>query len=85
MHMNDLFSTSEVAKILKVSRVAILKRITSGRIQATKVGRNYVIPKEEVLKLLGAVIGEEHKKEIDQAIQRATREYGVAFKKLGKE
>lgn len=83
--MNDLFSTSEVAKILKVSRVAILKRITSGRIQATKVGRNYVIPKEEVLKLLGTVIGEEHKKEIDQAIQKATREYGVAFKKLGKE
>ena len=83
--MDDLLPTSEVAKILKVSRIAILKKIASKKIAAFKVGRNYVIPKEEVLKLLGAVIGEEHKKEIDRAIKRAAREYRGAFKKLGEE
>ena len=83
--MNDLLSTSEVAKILKISRVAILKRITKKSIKAIKVGRNYVIPKEEVLKLLGIVIGEEHKKEIDHVIKRAAHEYREAFRKLGRE
>lgn len=83
--MDDLLPTSEVAKILKISRTAILKKITSKKIAAFKVGRNYVIPKEEVLKLLGVVIGEDHKKEIDKAIKRATSEYRGAFKKLGEE
>ncbi|MBM3257442.1 MAG: helix-turn-helix domain-containing protein [Candidatus Liptonbacteria bacterium] len=83
--MNDFLSTIEVSKILKVSRIAVQKKIKKGQIKAMKVGRNYVVPKEEVLKALGEVIGEESKKEIDKAIQKAVREYGEAFKKLGRE
>jgi excisionase family DNA binding protein len=83
--MTDFFSTAEVAKALKVSRIAIHKKIMNGRIKASKVGRNYVIPKEEVLKLLGKSIGEENKSDIDKAVRRAVKEYGDVFKKLGKE
>jgi excisionase family DNA binding protein len=83
--MNDLLSTAQVAKALGVSRIAILQRIQNKKIKAEKVGRNYVIKKEEVLRLLGEVIGEENKKDIDKAISRAVREYGETFKKLGKE
>ena len=56
--MNNLLPTSEVAKVLKISRIAVFKKIKSGEIKAEKIGRNYVIPKEEVLKALGLVIGE---------------------------
>ncbi|KKU91761.1 MAG: hypothetical protein UY23_C0001G0367 [Candidatus Jorgensenbacteria bacterium GW2011_GWA1_48_11] len=83
--MTDFLSTAEVAKALKVSRIAIHKKIVNGQIKASKIGRNYVIPKEEVLKLLGKSIGEENKSEIDKAVRRAVTEYGTAFKKLGQE
>lgn len=42
------YSTSELAKYLGVSRIAVFKKIQKGEIRAEKVGRNYVIPKEEV-------------------------------------
>ncbi len=83
--MNNLLSTSEVARVLRVSRVAVFKKIKSGEIKAEKIGRNYVIPKEEVLKALGLVIGEKSKAEIDAIIKRGVKEYGEVFKKLGKE
>ncbi len=83
--MNDLLSTSEVAKILRINRVNVFKKIKSGRIKAQKIGRNYVIPKEEVLKALGLIIGEKSKTEIDAIIKRVVKEYGEVFKKLGKE
>jgi len=83
--MNNLLSTSEVAKILKISRVAVFKKIKNGEIKAEKIGRNYIIPKEEVLKTLGLVIGEKNKNEIDAIVKRGVKEYGEVFKKLGKE
>jgi excisionase family DNA binding protein len=83
--MDDLLSTNETAKLLRVSRQAIQKKIRNKQLKAVKVGRNYVIPRDEVLKMLGDVIGEESKKEIDKAIKKAIGEYRGAFKKLGKE
>ena len=83
--MNELLSTSQVAKILKISRIAVFKKIKNGEIKAEKIGRNYVIPKGEVLKALGLVIGEKNKQEIDEIIKKGVKEYGEVFKKLGKE
>ncbi len=83
--MVDFFSTAEVAKALKMSRIAILKKIMKGQVKASKIGRNYAIPKEEVLKLLGRSIGEENKSDIDKAVRKAVKEYGEVFKKLGRE
>jgi len=83
--MNNLLSTLQVAKILKISRVSVFKKIKSGQIKAEKIGRNYVIPKEEVLKALGLIIGETRKSKIDEIIKRGVKEYGEVFKKLGKE
>lgn len=41
--MKKLLSTSQVAEILGISRIAVHKRIKAGKLKATKVGRNYVI------------------------------------------
>ncbi|MBI2450811.1 MAG: helix-turn-helix domain-containing protein [Parcubacteria group bacterium] len=38
-----LLSTTEAAKILGISRVAVFKKNRSGEIRARKVGRNFVI------------------------------------------
>jgi excisionase family DNA binding protein len=39
-------SVAEAAKILGISRQAALKRIRKGRLRGTKVGRNYIVPRE---------------------------------------
>ncbi len=83
--MNEFLSTSQVAKILNVSRIAVFKKIKNGEIKAEKIGRNYVIQKDEVSKALGLVIGEKTKKEIDEIIKKGIKDYGEVFKKLGKE
>jgi excisionase family DNA binding protein len=83
--MNDFLSTSEAGKILRVSRHAVQKRIKNKTLKAMKVGRNYVIPRNEILRVLGDAIGEESKREIDKAISRAITEYRDVFKRLGEE
>lgn len=85
MKMNEFLSTTEVAKILEISRHAVQKRIKNKTLKATKVGRNYVIPRNEILRVLGDAIGEESKKEIDKAISKAITQYRDVFKRLGKE
>ena len=57
----EYFSTSELAHLLGVSRVAIFKKIQSGKIKAFKVGRNYVVPAEEFLSAIGTFILPEKK------------------------
>ncbi|MBI2409657.1 helix-turn-helix domain-containing protein [Candidatus Kaiserbacteria bacterium] len=47
------FSVAELAHTLGVSRVAVFRKIRSGAIHAEKVGRAYVIPREEFAAALG--------------------------------
>ena len=81
----DFVSTSEAAKILRVSRIAVFNRIKLGKIPAMKVGRNFVIKKSDVLKAAGELLTSGQKRSIDKAIKRATTQYGEVFKRLGKE
>ncbi len=79
------YSTTEVARILRLSRIAVFQRIKSGRLKAEKVGRNYIISHENLSEALGQVIGEERREAIERAIEKALHEYGGTFKLLGKE
>ncbi len=79
------YSTTEAAKILKISRIAVFQKIEKGQIRAEKIGRNYIIPKEEILKSLGEVLGDETKSRIDDAVNKAFKEYGEVFRRLGEE
>lgn len=47
-----LYSVTEVAKILGVTRQEIVRRIWRGFIKAEKVGNQYIITNEEVRKAL---------------------------------
>lgn len=83
----QFFSGPEVAEILKVSRATIANRVRKGIIKAEKIGRNYVIPREEIEHLLegNQKLTEKNKKEINKAVERAVKEYGKAIRMLGKE
>ncbi len=89
MHQKTLtkqyFSTMEVSKILHISRVAVLKKIKVGHLNAQKIGRNYIIAKEDIETILGSTISENQKSEIREIVQKAVKEYGVAFRRLGEE
>ncbi len=78
-------SSTELARLLGVSRVAVFKKIKSGKIKGFKVGRNYVIPAEEFMTAVGTFISQEKKDEISQIVKKAVKEYGETLKLLGEE
>lgn len=67
---NPYLSTSELAKILNVSRIAIFNRIRSGKIVATKAGRNYIIKKTDLPELFENNIKDYGQKNIYQSISK---------------
>lgn len=78
-------STTELAKILGVSRVTIFNKIKNGEIKAEKVGRNYVIPVEEVDQTVKKSLSSSRKAEIEGAVTKTIKEYGETLRLLGKE
>lgn len=84
MEKKDFFSTIELAKILGISRVAILKRIKNGKIRAVKVGRNFIIAKKDIGDILSKELTIADKGEIDKAVEKTVKEYGETLRLLGK-
>ena len=80
-----LFSTSEVAKLLGISRVAVFKKIKSGEIKAQKIGRNFVIDRKDLPSVLSKVLTKEKKNLIEEAVRKTVREYSETLKLLGQE
>lgn len=83
MDKKDYLSTSELAKILGISRVAVFKKIKKGEIKAVKIGRNFVIEKKDLDKLTN--LAEAQKAEIKRSIEKTLKEYGETLRLLGKE
>lgn len=81
----EFISTAQAAKLFGVSRIAILKRIKAGTLQAQKVGRNYIIRKADLPLLQGGELTAEKKTLINEAITKTVKDYGEALKLLGKE
>lgn len=84
MHKN-LLSTTQVAQLLGITRVAVLKKIKTGEIKAHKVGRNYVINKADLPIEVGGELTEAKKQLINRAVKKTVREYGETLRLLGRE
>lgn len=81
--MNQFLSTIEAAKILGLSRVTLFNRIKSGEIKAMKVGRNYIISRDEIMSMSKKTeLSNTKKIEIDKGIDRVVSEYGETLKLL---
>ncbi len=49
----ELFSTAQAANILSMSRITVFKHIKAGKLYAIRVGRSYIIEKEDLMEFLG--------------------------------
>jgi excisionase family DNA binding protein len=85
MENKDLITTAELAKILGISRIAVFKRIKRGQIKAIRVGKNFVIPKNSLPEVLGKILSEKNKREIETAVKKTVKEYGQTLRLLGNE
>ena len=85
MVKNEYLSISQFAKILGVSRIAIYKKIKKGQIEATRIGRSFVIPGKYLTDITGKTLSEKNKKIIDEAVRKIFKEYGEVLKLLGRE
>ena len=78
--MTDYLSTSQAAELLGISRIAVFKKIKSGQIKATKVGKNYVVDREDLGGIFKKGISKTRKKEIKDAIKKTIKDYGEVLK-----
>jgi excisionase family DNA binding protein len=83
MDKKDFLSTSELAKILGISRIAVYKRIKAGKIKAKRIGRDFIIDKKDLGNILGRELTKEEKTEIEKAVKKTVEEYGETLKLLG--
>jgi len=84
--MKDNFlSTQEVAKILGISRQAVIKKIHKKQLKAERIGHIFAIPKSELGISNGEALSEHQKNIIEAGVKKAVKEYGETFKKLGRE
>ena len=85
MKQKEYFTTSELAKILGISRIAVFKKIKAGQIKAKKIGRNFAIPRKEFDVILGQSLTLDQKKEIDAGVKKVIKEYSKTLELLGNE
>ena len=75
----------QLARLLGISRIAVYKKVKSGQIRASRIGRNYVISDRDITGILGKEVSAEDKRAIDAAIRKTLREYGGLLKMLCKD
>ena len=53
----NFYTISELAKLLRISRISVFKRVRQGSIKGQKLGRNFIVFKKDIdlKKLLGIV------------------------------
>jgi len=85
MDSGEYVSIPEMARILGLSRIAVYRKVKTGRIKAKKIGRNYAIDRKSVANILGKALTEEDKRQIDAAVSKTVKEYGRTLKLLGAE
>lgn len=79
------YSTTEVAKLLGLSRIAVFKKVQSGVIKATKVGRTYVIAQADLPEVLQSSVSRARQREIQAVVGRVVKEYGETLRLLEQE
>lgn len=83
MIKDKYYSTSEVAKLLGVSRITVFNMVKDGRLKAEKVGRNYLIHKDSLG--IDAELTDNQKTQITKAVKKTVKEYGETLKLLANE
>lgn len=70
---NEVYTTAETQKLLKISNSTIKRMLKSGLLRANKIGKQYRIMGHEILRLVSPVL-EEKAVDVYQKIKSKTRE-----------
>ena len=82
MENKEFISTTGLAKVLGVSRIAVYKQIKSGKIKAEKRGRNFVIRRNDFAPARERAITPDEKAEIVAAVKKTVAGYGDTLRFL---
>lgn len=82
---DEFLTTSQLAEILGMSRIAVYKKIKKGEIKASRIGNIYAIPKSYISEIFGRSLSTRQKKIVEEAVHKAVKEYGEVLMKLGNE
>jgi len=89
MEKSEYFSIAQVAKLLKISRIAVYKKVKKGQLPTIRIGKIYAIPRESILRKIRRIKGHalrpEEKDKIKMAVDKTLKEYGEVLKRLGAE
>lgn len=77
-------STTELAKLMGISRVSVYRKIKKGEIKAQKIGRNFAIAEEDLGGILGDELTEQEKGDVDKVVDAVVEEYGKTLEMLSK-
>lgn len=82
---NNFLTVKELAGILGISRIAVFNKIKKGQLIAKKVGKTYLIPKDQLVGIINDNLTEEEKINIKIGVNKVIHDYGETLKMLGKE
>jgi excisionase family DNA binding protein len=85
MKKGEYLTIPQLAGLMGISRIAVYRKVKKGQIKAVRIGRTFAIDQKYVLRILGKNLGREDKKQIEDAVKKAVREYGQTLKLLGSE
>lgn len=80
----EVLSVAEAAALLGISRMHVVRKIKKGEIKASRVGRAYVIDRNQLGGIFRRISAKERAR-VDRAVEKALRDYGEVIKKLGAE
>lgn len=80
--MNNFISAAQAAKILGISKVALINHIKSKKISATKVGNSYIIDSDELPMISKKEVSDNQKLEIEKAVDKTILEYSETLRLL---
>ncbi|MBI2104820.1 MAG: helix-turn-helix domain-containing protein [Candidatus Omnitrophica bacterium] len=80
----EYLTVPQVAELLKISKVAVYKRIKIGTLVAVRMGRNYLVPKDQA-NPLQRPLTEADKRQVEKHVKKTFRDYGDVLKWLAKE
>jgi len=83
--IKNYFTVKELADLMGVSRVAVFNKIKLGKIKAEKIGRNYIIYKNNLPDVLNTSLTASDKNNIERGVRKVLHDYGDAIKMLGQE
>ena len=85
MDRKEFITIPELARHLGVSRITVYNRVKKGLIPAKMVGKTYIITDKATMDVLGKKLTTSKRKKINEAVDKAVREYGNVLKQLSRE